>query len=218
MNSQESSTVTVKADRSPDFQSLGQSPAEVCETESWLSWDRPLKITMTFNRQRIILIERRGKMFHGWENFFYLIGSAAGALIGIMFLVITLTAGHEPRRVSRGAPVYVTPIVFHFAVVLVVSGLSEVPGLTQPAVAVLLGASAIAGLAYSAATTIRLCRKGWEDPIPGWSDKCFYGFLPTTIYLALLGAAGAVWVAERRAAFVVAAIMLGLLLLGIRNA
>ena len=157
-------------------------------------------------------------MFHGWENFFYLIGSAAGALIGIMFIVITLTAGHEPRRVSRGAPVYVTPIVFHFAVVLVVSATSEVPGLILPAVAVLLGASAIAGLAYSTLTTIRLCRKGWEDPIPGWSDKCFYGFLPTTIYVALLGAAGAVWMAERKAAFAVAGLMLGLLLLGIRNA
>jgi hypothetical protein len=157
-------------------------------------------------------------MFHGWENFFYLIGSAAGALIGIMFIVITLTAGHEPRRVSRGAPVYVTPIVFHFAVVLVISASSEVPGLTLMAVALLLGASAVAGLAYSSATTIRLCRKGWEDPIPGWSDKCFYGFLPTMIYIALLGAAGAVLVGARKAAFAVGAIMLGLLLLGIRNA
>src|SRR6266404_2100293 len=101
-------------------------------------------------------------MFHGWENFFYLVGSAAGALIGIMFIVITLTADHEPRRVSRGAPVYVTPIVFHFAVVLVVSAISEVPSLASLAVAVLLGASAIAGLAYSVATTIRLSRKGWE--------------------------------------------------------
>jgi hypothetical protein len=157
-------------------------------------------------------------MFHGWENFFYLIGSAAGALIGIMFIVITLTAGHEPRRVSRGAPVYVTPIVFHFAVVLVVSLTSEVPGLTVPVVAVLLGVSAIAGLAYSAVTAIRLCGKGWEDPIPGWSDKCFYGFLPATIYVALLGATGAVWIAERKAPFIIGAIMLGQLLLGIRNA
>src|SRR5260221_13789841 len=105
-------------------------------------------------------------MFHGWENFSYLIGSAAGALIGIMFVVITLTAGHEPRRVSRGAPVYVTPIVFHFTVVFVVSAISEVPGLSSSLAGFFLGACALAGLAYSAATTIRLCRNGWEDPIP----------------------------------------------------
>ena len=157
-------------------------------------------------------------MFDGWDNFFYLIGSAAGALIGLMFVVITLTAGHEPRRVSRGAPVYVAPIVFHFAVVFVVSVISEVPGIPSPAVGVLLAVCATVGLIYSAATTIRLCRSGWEDPIPDWSDKCFYGFLPTMIYVALAGAAAAVWIAERKAVFATAAIMLGLLLLGIRNA
>ncbi len=41
------------------------------------------------------------QVFHGWENFF-LIGSAAGALIGLMFVVISLAAGNEPRQVSRG--------------------------------------------------------------------------------------------------------------------
>jgi hypothetical protein len=157
-------------------------------------------------------------MFHGWENFFYLIGSAAGALIGLLFIVITLTAGHEPQRVARGAPVYVTPIVFHFAVVLLVSAISEVPGLSRTLVTVLLGIFAIVGLVYSAITTVRLCRKEWVDPIPGWSDKCFYGFLPASIYLALLGAAAAIWILDGRATYAVGAIMLGLLLLGIRNA
>ena len=157
-------------------------------------------------------------MFHGWENFFYLIGSAAGALIGLMFVVISLTAGHEPRRVSRGAPVYVAPIVFHYAVVFVVSAISEVPGLQSWAVSVILAFCATAGLVYSAATTIRLCRRGWEDPIPDWSDKCFYGFLPTIIYVALAVAAGAVWVVERKAVLAIGATLLALLLLGIRNA
>jgi len=157
-------------------------------------------------------------MFYGWDNFFYITGSAAGALIGLMFVVITLTAGHEPRRVSRGAPVYVTPIVFHFAIVLVVSAISAVPGMAPSVAAVILGVCATAGLAYSVATTIRLFRSGWEDPIPDWSDKCFYGFLPTIIYLALAGAAGAVPFSERKVVFAIGAIVLGLLLLGIRNA
>ena len=157
-------------------------------------------------------------MFHGWENFFYLIGSAAGALIGLMFVVITLTARHEPRRVSRGAPVYVTPIVFHYAVVLAVSAIAEVPGIQSGAISVILACCAIAGSIYSAVTTIRLCSRGWEDPIPVWSDKCFYGFLPTIIYLALVVAASAVWVVEVRAVPAIGALMLALLLLGIRNA
>jgi len=157
-------------------------------------------------------------MFHGWENFFYLIGSAAGTLIGLMFIVVTLTAGQEPRRVSRGAPVYVTPIVFHFAVVLVVSAISEVSAIPSFAVFGILGACGLAGIAYSAATAIRLCRSGWEDPLPGWSDKFFYGFFPTMIYVALAAAVVAVWVAETKPVFPIGAITLALLLLGIRNA
>ena len=157
-------------------------------------------------------------MFHGWENFFYLIGSAAGALIGLMFVVITLTANQDPRRISRGAPVYVTPIVFHFAVVFIVSVISVVPRMSPPVVAVILGLCAIAGLAYSVVTTVRLFLSDWEDPIPDWSDKCFYGLLPTMVYVALASAAVAVPFFASKAIFGISAIMIGLLLLGIRNA
>jgi len=40
-------------------------------------------------------------MFHDWENYYLLIGSAAGALIGLMFVVTTLTAGLDASRVSK---------------------------------------------------------------------------------------------------------------------
>ena len=60
-------------------------------------------------------------MFHDWENYYLLIGSAAGALIGLMFVVTTLTAGLDASRVSRGAKVYITSIVFHFTVVPIAS-------------------------------------------------------------------------------------------------
>jgi len=157
-------------------------------------------------------------MFGGWENFFFLVGSAAGALIGLIFVVITLTAGQDRLRVSRGTPVYVTPIVFHFAVVLVVSAISEIPGIPSFAAGGIFAACALAGLAYAVVTTIRLCSSGWEDPKPEWSDKLFYGFLPTIIYIALASAAAALWVDARKAVFAVGIIMLALLMLGIRNA
>ena len=31
-------------------------------------------------------------MFHAWETFYLLIGTAAAALVGVMFIVTTLTA------------------------------------------------------------------------------------------------------------------------------
>jgi len=156
-------------------------------------------------------------MFRDWENYYLLVGSAAGALIGLMFVVTTLTAGLDANRVSRGVKVYITPIVFHFSNVLIVSAISAVPQIPTAAVGVLVALCAAAGIVYSAATTVRLSRTGWEDP-PDTSDKWFYGIVPTIAYLALAGAAFAVWLVSRIAAYAVGATVLVLLLIGIRNA
>jgi len=45
----------------------------------------------------------RKRIFRDWQNYYLLVGSAAGALIGLMFVVTTLTAGLDANRVSRGA-------------------------------------------------------------------------------------------------------------------
>jgi hypothetical protein len=135
-----------------------------------------------------------------------------------MFVVVTLTAGRESRSVSHGARVYLTPIVLHFAVVVVVSAIATVPDIPGPAVSAMLALCAVVGFAYSVAATIKLFGAGWGKYTPDWSDKCFYGFFPAIAYLGLSGAAGAIWLAPRRAAHAVGAIVLVLLLIGIRNA
>src|SRR2546426_5208337 len=157
-------------------------------------------------------------MFHNWDSFYLLIGSAAGALLGLMFVVATLTAGIESSEVSRGAQVYITPIVFHFAVVVFVSVVSAVPGIPAPAVGVLLAVCAASGFAYCIATTIRICGPGWQST-PHWSDKWFYGIVPAIVYIGLVVAAlSAVWRTPDRAAYGIGAVMVALLLIGIRNA
>jgi hypothetical protein len=156
-------------------------------------------------------------MFRDWENFYLIVGSAAGALIGLMFVVATLMAGIESRRVSRGARVYFTPIIFHFAVVVVVSAIAVVPEMPAPAAGAIVALCAVSGLVYSLATTFRMFVPGPDDP-PHWSDKYFYGILPAIAYLGLVSAAGAVWLAPIRAAYAIGATMLILLLIGIRDA
>jgi hypothetical protein len=156
-------------------------------------------------------------MFRGWENFYALIGSAAGALIGIMFLVATLTAGRDPTQVSRGARVYITPIVFHFAAVLVVSVVAEIPNLSIVAADIVLGMVAAAGFLYAAVTTVRIFSPGWRDGPDMW-DKCFYGLFPVLTYLTLVGTTGFVWFAIEASVYAVGASMLVLLLIGITNA
>lgn len=155
-------------------------------------------------------------MFQDWENFYLIVGSAAAALIGIMFVVATLTAGLESRAVSRGARVFFTPIVFHFAVVVIVSAIAVVPELPSPVVGVIVALCAAIGCAYSITTTIRIFSPDSQET-SHWSDRYFYGFLPAAAYVGLACAAGAVWLSPRGAAYAIGATVLLLLLLGIRD-
>lgn len=39
----------------------------------------------------------------GWENFYVIVGSSAGALVGLQFVVITLIAGRPGSRAQAQA-------------------------------------------------------------------------------------------------------------------
>ena len=157
-------------------------------------------------------------MFEGWDNFYLLVGGGAGALIGTMFVVATLTAGLDANRLSRGAAVYITPVVFHFGVVLVVSVLTAVPHLSPDIVGLVIGVCAAVGVVYAVATAVRLIRLDWDDTLPDLSDKFFYGFFPTFAYVALGAAATSVWLWPPDAPYIIGATMLILLVVAIRNA
>ena len=79
-------------------------------------------------RRRIGIVE----VPKGWDNFYYLIGSAAGGLIGLMFVVVTLTAGRDRSTMLRAADLYLTPTVVHFAVVLTTSAVALIPDIAAP--------------------------------------------------------------------------------------
>src|SRR5258706_13619669 len=110
-------------------------------------------------------------MFAGWENFYLTAGSAAGALIGLTFVVVTLAVGLQSTKgLTRGGQVYLSPIVFHFAVVLVVSEISAIPEISPTAASIVVAMSALGGFSYSVLTSIRMFAPEWPNP-PEWSDK-----------------------------------------------
>ena len=77
----------------------------------------------------------------GWENFYVIVGSSAGALIGLQFVVITLIADTPLARAdAQAGAAFSTPSVVHFVVVLFLSAIVSATwgGLTP--VAVLWGA------------------------------------------------------------------------------
>ncbi len=156
-------------------------------------------------------------MFAGWENFYLVIGSAAAGLIGLLFVVATLTGGLGADKAEMGARVYLTPTVSHFAVVLAIAAITAAPRLTPWGAGGLLAVAALWGFGYSINVAVMLYgRKG--PTAPHWTDFWCYGWFPAALYLALIAAAVALGMRVFWAQNAFAAALLALLLLTIRNA
>ncbi len=66
-------------------------------------------------------------MLQGWDNFYFMMGSSSAGLVGLLFVIVTLTAGVERSRAMRGARLYMTPTAVHFCVVLSDSAVALMP-------------------------------------------------------------------------------------------
>ena len=155
-------------------------------------------------------------MFAGWSDYFLLIGTAAATLIGLLFIVVSLTSGMEEKN-PQGVKVFTTPVVFHLTMALTVSALLLAPRPIYGPAGGLVALCALIGLGYAVFVSIRLGAPGGVEP-SHWSDVWFYGVTPGAIYLAMLGAAWTIGQASDAAPFFVGATLLALLLASIRNA
>ena len=157
-------------------------------------------------------------MFHGWDNFYFMLGSAAAGLIGLLFVVITLTSELDQNRIQRGQALYMTPTALHFAIVLTTGAATMAPGLSRLETAALLGLIALVGLANAARALVGIAQPADTPAAAHWSDIWTYGVAPVAIYLGLCGSAAAVGFGAAWATYAVAGSVLALLLLAIRNA
>jgi len=127
-------------------------------------------------------------MFEGWENYYLMVGSSAGALIGLMFVVVTLTAGRDRDEVERGKHLYTSPIVWHLAVILTLSGAAAIPTMTVKFFAVSAAGLAVLGLAIGTRSAIGIAHNPGA-PESMTFDAFWYGVAPAVVYLGLGGAA-----------------------------
>jgi hypothetical protein len=56
-----------------------------------------------------------------------IVGSAAGALIGLQFVVMTLIAERLPLRAAEASAAFATPTIVHFGAALLLSALMRAP-------------------------------------------------------------------------------------------
>ena len=153
-------------------------------------------------------------MFEGWENFYLIVGPSAGALIGLMFVVVTLTAGHGRDQLETGKHLYTSPIVWHLGVVLLLSGAAVAPGMGRALFGCVSAGLSLLGMAMGVRSAVGIAKRQYTGP-DSLFDMWWYGIIPGVVYVGLGAAAVAVLAGASWSADAVAAALMGLLLVSI---
>ena len=152
--------------------------------------------------------------FEEWESFYVIVGAAAGALIGLQFVVMTLMADRPVSAVASAA--FSTPQIVHFSAVLLLTALMRAPWHGIGSAAVLWGLVGLAGVVYE----IMIVRRMRAQTVyqPAFEDWLFHVTLPFGAYALLAASAAAAFYYPNEAQFAVAGATLVLLFAGIHNA
>ena len=151
-----------------------------------------------------------------WDSFYVIVGSAAGALIGLQFVVMTLVAQRPSTPVPEAGAAFATPTVIHFGSALLLSALSRVPFKSIASASSLWGLIGLSGLLYSVIVGRRMRSQTFYQP--EFEDWLFHLLLPLAAYATLAISAFAAPIQTREALFGVGAASLLLLFTGIHNA
>jgi hypothetical protein len=150
-----------------------------------------------------------------WVNFYVIIGTAAATLIGLMFVVITISSQFRLPGSSDALGAFNTPNIVHFVSALGVAVLLSAPWplLWEPLL--LLALVGVAGLGYMYVVVRRMHRQ--QSYMPVLEDRIFHVLLPSSAYgafivTALVGAANIT-----PALFMVGAAAVLFLFIGIHN-
>jgi|SRR5947209_11228119 len=157
-----------------------------------------------------------GSPLAAWQNYYVIVGSAAAALIGIQFVVITLIAYIRRPAPAETVSAFGTPTVVHLAVALLISAVMSAPWSSLMPITVAVATCGLGGLAYGATVIVRARRQ--TDYQPVWEDWAWYLILPFTAYAALAVSAVFLSTNTELALFVIAGSALGVLLIAIHNA
>jgi len=154
---------------------------------------------------------------HAWESFYVIVGSTAGALIGLQFVVLTLiTEAGMIRGSGETLAAFGSPNVVHFCAALLVSAVFSAPwhGMGGPAITVVL--AGVCGMIYSIAVLRRALRQ--RDYKPVLEDWIWHAALPMIAYAAQVYSGVQLTQLHPDALFIVGGSALLLVFIGIHNA
>ena len=151
-----------------------------------------------------------------WDSFYVIVASAAGALTGLQFVVMTLIAQRPAVRVAEAGAAFATPTVVHFSAALLLSALLRAPWQAITIPAVLWGVMGFGGVIYAAIVARHMTRQSAYRP--GFEDWLFHVALPCAAYAVLALSSVAAPAHTRGSLFGVGGAALLLLFVGIHNA
>jgi hypothetical protein len=151
-----------------------------------------------------------------WENFYVIVGSSAGALTGLQFVVIALIAESETRSSMREVRAFGTPTVVHFCASLLISAILSAPWPGLSSIATCLGICGAAGIAYLVRVIWHARQQTGYSPDKG--DWFWYTGLPLGAYVLLLIGTILLLRVPEQGLFVIGTTALLLLFIGIHNA
>jgi len=160
------------------------------------------------------MVEAAAPLLGHWHEFYLLIGTAAAALVALLFVAASIGAGLITREPHGPTRTYMSPIAFHFTSALFVSAIALVPSHTRLTLGALVGLNAIAGMIYTAFVLRRL----FTDDIADHADRVCYGMLPLFAYATGLVAAYLIFRGSIHAPEFLAGTVVLLLVVNIRNA
>ena len=150
-----------------------------------------------------------------WQNFYVIVGSSAGALTGLQFVIIALITQTKESGNMRDIRAFGTPTVVHFCTALMISALLVMPWRDSLGLGICLGIYGAAGVVYCLRVVAHSRMAAYR---PDLEDRVWYLVFPVLAHLILLIAA-ALFVWNLAASlFTIAGDALLFLFLGIHNA
>lgn len=151
-----------------------------------------------------------------WDSYYLIVGSAAGALIGLQFVVMTLIAARPVQPPSEVGSAFSTPTVIHFGAVFFLSAIIRAPWKTLTPADISWAVTGVIGAVYAVLVAKRMRSQNTYQPV--FEDWLFHFILPFVAYLILAISAVTAYYDPRDTLFAVGFTLLLLLLIGLHNA
>jgi modulator of FtsH protease len=156
----------------------------------------------------------RSMDLEAWHDFHVITGGAAAALVGLLFVVISVGPGIGARR-PESVRAFISPTVAFFATPLVLAGIMTMPNLSVNTRGIAVCGVGFAGVLFLAIAGIY---SQWRKAKLGVEDLLCYLVLPMLTYAGLFAGGIGIMAGYAKSLPLIGTAIIGLLALALRNA